>query len=89
MHLTEMEELFEQIANSSQSNFETMYEAGLRVCPDVLLHHSDEYMASIINKLNQTGKAQNIFVICGYGQSLSIPYHLFYNPRVFAANSIS
>jgi len=51
-HLIELEKLFEEIAYSSHSNFESMYESGLRICPDILLHHSDEYMAALINKLS-------------------------------------
>jgi hypothetical protein len=51
------------------------------VCPDIVLHHSDEYIAGLINKLSF--EHQNIFVVCGYGQSRTIPYHLYYNPRVF------
>ena len=30
---------------------------------------------------------KNIMVICGYGQSKTIPYHLYYNPRVFTNGS--
>jgi hypothetical protein len=42
-----------------------MYESALQVCPDVVLHHSDEYMAALINRLSNAHK--NIFVVCGYG----------------------
>ena len=83
-HLVELEELFQEIAfKAHQPDFETMYDAALDVCPDLLLHHSDEYLAGLINKLSIDRKHKNIFVICGYGQSRTVPYHLYYNPRVF------
>lgn len=42
-----------------------MYEAALIECPDIMLSLSDEYMATLINKLSE--KYKNIMVICGYG----------------------
>jgi hypothetical protein len=66
-----------------------MYEAALGVCPDILLHHSDEYLAALINKLSESGKHKDIFVVCGYGQSRTIPFHLYHNPRVFQDDALS
>ena len=63
-----------------------MFDAALKVCPDILLHDSDEYMASLINRLSKDKR--NILVICGYGQSRTIPYHLYHNPRVFSEGSL-
>ena len=82
IHLTELEELFESIVFGAHLDSTSLYESALHVCPDVLLHHSDEYMASLINHLSINGK-QNIFVVCGYGQSRTIPFHLYHNPRAF------
>lgn len=69
LHLLELEALFEEIVYNSHldSDCHNLYESALKVCPDVLLHHSDEYMAGLINKLSQDQGKKNIFVICGYG----------------------
>lgn len=80
MHLLEIESLFEEVSRTSHKH-DSMTEAALEVCPDFILHHSDEYLACLINHLSQSH--QNIFVVCGRGQSKSIPYHLYYNPRAF------
>ena len=67
MHLVEMESLFADVAYSSHSNFESLYDSSLRICPDFTLHHSDEYLAAVITKLSQSEGIKNIFVVCGYG----------------------
>jgi hypothetical protein len=67
-HLVELEELFEQICYKAyEPEYGTMFNAALDVCPDVVLHHSDEYMAGLITKLSNERNYKNIFVICGYG----------------------
>ena len=51
-HLNKFEEVFEQVAYEFYAGFhESMYTAALKVCPDLLLHQTDEYMAGIVNKL--------------------------------------
>jgi hypothetical protein len=80
MHLLEIESIFEEVSREA-NKFDKMSEAALEVCPDLVLHHSDEYLACMINHLSQSHR--NIFVVCGRGQSKSIPYHLYYNPRAF------
>ena len=89
LHLLELEELFKEISylSSWDPNCDTYFDAALKVCPDILLHDSDEYMASLINRLSIEKK--NIFVICGYGQSRTIPYHLYHNPRVFSDEALN
>lgn len=87
VHLVELEELFDEILFLSHKDSTNLHEAALRVCPDIMLHHSDEYMASLINHLSLEGK-ENIFVICGYGQSRTIPYHLYHNPRAFKTDCL-
>jgi len=82
MHLTELEEVFKEIAYDAAEH-ENLYEGALSACPDMMLHHSDEYMAALINQLSLRAEYRNIFVMCGYGQSRTIPYHLFHNPRAF------
>ncbi len=42
-----------------------------------MLGLSDEYLASLIYKASEQYK--NIVVICGYGQTRSIPHYLYYN----------
>lgn len=44
-----------------------MYESALNACADLVLHHSDQHMASIINKVSMDDDVKNIFVVCGYG----------------------
>lgn len=88
-HLLQLEEAFAQVAYSAHRDACSLYEASLVECPDIVLHHSDEYMAGVINRVSQNASSENIFVLCGYGQSRSIAYHLFYNPRVFAEDSVS
>jgi hypothetical protein len=82
MHLQELERLFEEIC-SQEMHKESLFDSALEVCPDLVLHHSDEYMATLINNLSIEQGHRNIFVICGYGQSKSIPFHLYHNPRAF------
>jgi len=83
LHLVELEEIFAEIAyyNHVDTN-DCLYETALNRFPDLVLHHSDEYMAALINRISLQGK-KNIFVLCGYGQTSTIPYHLYHNPRVF------
>ena len=69
-------------------NMTSYYEAALETHPDLVLQHSDLYMSSLINTLSLQGK-KNIFVLCGYGQSRTIPYHLYYNPLMFQNNSFN
>lgn len=51
-HLQELEGLFADIVFDASSNFADYFEAALRVCPDVFLHHSDEYLAALVNSLS-------------------------------------
>ena len=44
-----------------------------------MLGLSDEYMAAMINKLSETHR--NILVICGYGQTRSIPHYLYFSQK--------
>jgi hypothetical protein len=43
-------------------------------------------MAAIINKASETYR--NIMVICGYGQTRSIPYYLYYSEQANSENNI-
>jgi len=44
-----------------------------------MLGLSDEYLAAMINKASE--KYKNIMVICGYGQTRSVPHYLYYNQQ--------
>ena len=64
--MIELESLFDEICYFGNQH-ENLYEACLEVCPDLILHHSDEYMATLINYLSVEHGHRNIFVLCGYG----------------------
>ena len=51
MHLQELERLFEEICLKEIDN-QSLFDSALEVCPDLVLHHSDEYMATLINNLS-------------------------------------
>ena len=80
-HLLELEECFKEIAFNSADYDDSFFQSALHTVPDLILHHSDEFLAGLINLLSESKR--NIFVICGLGQSKSIPYHLYFNPRAF------
>jgi len=61
----------------------TNFDAALKLYPDLLLHYSDEYMATVIQELQlQRPELENIFVVCGYGQSRTVPHYLFMSPKL-------
>lgn len=68
-HLVNLEDHFAESSFALHHYLDdNLFEASLRVCPDVLLHHSDEYLAALINKMIQDNtRHRNIFVLCGYG----------------------
>jgi len=47
---------------------------------------SDEYLASLVNKASE--KYRNIMVICGYGQTRSIPHYLYFNQQANLDNNL-
>ena len=59
------------------------HEAMLENHPDFILHNTDEYMATLIQEVaDQRPDVSTIFVVCGYGQSRSIPHYLYFSPKV-------
>jgi hypothetical protein len=66
MHLLELEKLFEDIC-LQEIYKDSLFDCAIEVCPDLVLHHSDEYIASLINNLSIEHGHRNIFVVCGYG----------------------
>ena len=62
----------------------------LRSCPDFALHNVDEYMATLLQYISdepdslarpELADIETIFVLCGYGQSRSIPYYIYMSPK--------
>ena len=43
------------------------YDATLDLYPDLLLHNSDEYMATLISSLVNEQEPKTIFIVCGFG----------------------
>eukprot|EP00347_Sterkiella_histriomuscorum_P014480 403360714 len=77
--LLDLEEQYEKSLYYSYQKDENMYHSSLQICPDIMLGHSDEYMGALVNKLSEF--YSNIMVLCGYGQSRSIPHYMYYSKR--------
>lgn len=75
----ELESMLEKCFFRASLDGISLNQAALIECPDVMLGLSDEYMAALINKLSETHK--NILVICGYGQTRSIPHYLYFSQK--------
>ena len=61
----------------------SVFDATLKLFPDLALHHSDEYMASLLQEVQtQHPEVQTIMVVCGYGQSRTVPYYLSMSPKL-------
>ena len=73
----ELQKMLEAVAFRSYSDDLTMYEACLVEYPDMILSLSDDYMASLILKMSE--QYRNILVLCGYGQTRSIPHYLYFS----------
>lgn len=77
--LMELESMLEKSFYRASLDGISLSQAALLECPDVMLGLSDEYMAALINKLSETHR--NILVICGYGQTRSIPHYLYFSHK--------
>ena len=67
-HMLELQEYLEKVLFIAHRKEISAYDAALEHIPDYLLYKSDEYMASLINKVTDEDPAlQTIFVVCGYG----------------------
>lgn len=84
--LTELERAYEKAVYRSYSEDMNLNEAALLECPEIVLGLSDEYMAGMINTLSE--KNRNIMVICGYGQTRSIPYYLYFSKQANAQDNL-
>ena len=82
--MNDLREMSEATMLKSHQDNVSMHEAALRTYPDFLLHNTDEYMATLLQQLSDepTDDLQTIFVVCGYGQSRSIPYYIYMSPKV-------
>ena len=56
-------------------------------CPDLIIGLSDEYMAGVVKRLSESYR--NIMIICGYGQTRSIPHYLYFNQQANSANNVA
>jgi hypothetical protein len=77
--LLDLERAFEKVHYRTFADDCSPYEAALKEVPELVLGLSDEYLAAMIYKASETYK--NIMVICGYGQTRSIPHYLYYNQQ--------
>lgn len=84
--LLKLEELYAKLAYTTYYDNVTMYDACMQVAPDILLHHTDEYMAAMISKMSES--YDNIFVLCGIGQTRSIPHYLYFSQKSFGLNNV-
>ena len=84
--LGELEAVFEKVAFRSFMDDVSMMEAALIECPDIMLGLSDEYMASLLNRLSENHS--NIVTVCGYGQTRSIPHYLRFSKQANSPNSV-
>ena len=85
--LTQMEEALQLILYRAYADDLTLYEAALIETPDILLQTTDEYMAALINKMAEQHK--EIMVICGYGQTRTIPHYLYYSQKINEQDSVN
>ena len=51
--LLELEECYAELLKYSHTNGISLYDAALMICPEIILSLSDEYMATLINKLSE------------------------------------
>jgi pheromone shutdown protein TraB len=85
--LLTLEAIFEKVCHRSFMDDIPMVEAALIEHPEMLLGLTDEYMGAMLGKLSET--KSNIMVICGYGQTRSIPHYLYYSQEANSAHPIS
>ena len=90
-HLMDLGELIGSAFYEAHDSNVTVHEGALRSQPEFLLHSVDEYMATLIQQISDEptvferdslSDLQTIFVVCGYGQSRSIPYYIYLSPKV-------
>lgn len=75
-HLLDLQEIVRKVFYTSFQDESTAFEACLKQFPDVALHFNDEYMAALINSVLDNSDVETLFVVCGVGQSRSIPHYL-------------
>lgn len=52
-HLLEMEEILKQVTLKAYEEDINMFDACLSEAPELILHHTDEYMASLVHNLSR------------------------------------
>ena len=60
----------------------TPYFGAIHRYPDIMLHYNDRYTAALINHITKEySEFKNIAVICGHGQTKSIPTYLQFSTK--------
>ena len=90
-HMVNLQEMLGQSLSYAHAENESVHEGTLRTNPHFLLHSHDQYMAAILQSLSDEPDAfdrpeladmETVFVVCGYGQSRSIPHYIYQSPKV-------
>ena len=63
---------------------QSCFEACLSEFPDFALHLTDEYMATLIESVCHNDNLQTLFVVCGSGQSQTIPHYMAHTPKILS-----
>jgi len=67
-HLLPLQDMLTEVLYQSHLDDTSAFEACLKLFPDFLLHHKDEYMAVLIGEIcRQRPELKTIFIVCGYG----------------------
>ena len=73
--------MLKKVMYESYKHDRNCYDVALELYPDLLLHNSDEYLATLISSLVDESDPKTIFIVCGFGQSRTTPHYLYLSPR--------
>ncbi|CAI2363835.1 unnamed protein product [Moneuplotes crassus] len=63
------------------------YFGAVHRCPDIMFHYGDRYMASLLKSvINRNPEIGTIAVLCGYGQTKSIPTYMDFSEATLYDN---
>ena len=80
-HLLDVVEMLRKVFYLSYGEESSCFKACLELFPDVCLHLRDEYTAALIKSLCDREEIQTLFVVCGLGQSRSVPHYMSNSPK--------
>ena len=72
----EMHDILRNVFYASHKFDMPLYKACAKLYPDFLFHYTDQYMAALVQAVSNREQPKNVFVLCGKGQSRSIPHYL-------------